>query len=340
MMDNEFSFDLRKRLPPKGHVIAARITAENTDNGFQPNGGPLHNVKFPGSSQTWGYFSVYHNAKIHNYSDSHFGHVFSHCTTRDEATKFLREALQETSIDADFRTNLEYLNALLNHPDFISNKHTTTWLDSLIHESYKPPKNESEHVAICAASMLIFDYGNKQKQAIKESLKKRQYPSKDQFCLNHFGKFIYDGMEYNFKAYPFMPSQYKIVLGDNEVIVSIFPCRDGTYMISFCELKFSIQIQRNNGCIYLTINGSDCLIEFDNDPASIKSPSSGRLVRFLVDDGALVNVDTAVAEVEVMKMYSTIFSKGNGVICLKKQPGSILLPGDLVGIIDIILLMF
>lgn len=328
---NFFSLDLKRRLPPKGHVIAARITAENTDNGFQPNGGELKNVKFPGNCKSWGYFAVYSNGKIHNFSDSHFGHIFSHGSSREDAFQILTEALQETSIDAGFCTNLEYVTALINHPVFQTNNHTTNWLDSLIQDSYRPPKHKSEYIALCAASMLSFEHLIKQKSQLQESLKKRQYPTSEQLQLHTHGKFIYDGLEYNFKSFPFVPSQYRIELGDNEVLVSIFRCRDGSFMVSFCNFKFSVQFNLNNGYFYLIVNGSSYLIEFQNDPSSIKSPSSGRLIKFLVEDGEEVGIDTAIAEVEVMKMYSTVYSKASGIISLKRHPGSTLLPGDLIG---------
>lgn len=41
-----------------GHVIAARITAENPDEGFTPSGGTLQELTFRSSRDVWGYFSV------------------------------------------------------------------------------------------------------------------------------------------------------------------------------------------------------------------------------------------------------------------------------------------
>lgn len=63
--------------PIKTHVMAARITAENPDEGFKPTSGKIHSVRFQSSTDCWGYFSVGLNGGIHEYADSQFGHVFA-----------------------------------------------------------------------------------------------------------------------------------------------------------------------------------------------------------------------------------------------------------------------
>ena len=49
----------------ENHVIAARITAENPDEGFKPTSGSIERVKFQSTSSVWGYFSVGANGGIH-----------------------------------------------------------------------------------------------------------------------------------------------------------------------------------------------------------------------------------------------------------------------------------
>ena len=43
---------------PLGHVIAARITSENPDEGFKPSAGTVHELNFKSNKNVWGYFSV------------------------------------------------------------------------------------------------------------------------------------------------------------------------------------------------------------------------------------------------------------------------------------------
>jgi len=60
----------QQRPKPKGHVIAARITAENPDQGFKPSSGAMQELNFRSSNNVWGYFSVGVSGGLHEYADS------------------------------------------------------------------------------------------------------------------------------------------------------------------------------------------------------------------------------------------------------------------------------
>eukprot|EP00741_Cyanophora_paradoxa_P025194 tig00000350_g24319.t1 len=97
-------FDKKQRVGPKGHVIAARITAENPDEGFQPTSGQIQELNFRSTPNVWGYFSVSGRGGIHEYSDSQFGHLFAWGEDREFARKNLVCALKELSIHGEIRT--------------------------------------------------------------------------------------------------------------------------------------------------------------------------------------------------------------------------------------------
>lgn len=55
--DSNINFsDLREIPRPFGHVISARITSENPDEGFKPTSGSLQDLNFKSSKNVWGYF--------------------------------------------------------------------------------------------------------------------------------------------------------------------------------------------------------------------------------------------------------------------------------------------
>ena len=86
----EFDLDYFKPYDdyPK-HVIAARITAENPDEGFKPTSGKIERITFQSNTQVWGYFSVTADGGVHEYADSQFGHIFANAPTREEARRAL-----------------------------------------------------------------------------------------------------------------------------------------------------------------------------------------------------------------------------------------------------------
>lgn len=59
------------------HVIAARITAENPDEGFKPTSGKIDRITFQSNTKVWGYFSVMADGRVHEFADSQFGHGVS-----------------------------------------------------------------------------------------------------------------------------------------------------------------------------------------------------------------------------------------------------------------------
>jgi hypothetical protein len=97
---------LLKQVMPRGHVIAARITAENTDAGFTPTSGAIEELSFRSTPQVWGYFSLDVHGQVHEFADSQIGHLFSFGTDRNAARKHMVMALKELSIRGDIRTTV------------------------------------------------------------------------------------------------------------------------------------------------------------------------------------------------------------------------------------------
>lgn len=84
--DSIIDFDSPGNKPrPMGHVIAARITSENPDEGFKPSSGTVQELNFRSSKDVWGYFSVAASGGLHEFADSQFGHCFSWGETRQQA---------------------------------------------------------------------------------------------------------------------------------------------------------------------------------------------------------------------------------------------------------------
>lgn len=55
--DSDINFSDLMEIPrPFGHVISARITSENPDEGFKPTSGSLQDLNFKSSKNVWGYF--------------------------------------------------------------------------------------------------------------------------------------------------------------------------------------------------------------------------------------------------------------------------------------------
>lgn len=177
--DNPIDFDQPRHKPhPWGHVIAARITSENPDEGkiasslrlaydpsvilnynstwicflgFKPSSGTVQELNFRSSKNVWGYFSVGASGGLHEFADSQFGHCFSWGEDRNQARENLVVALKELSIRGDFRTTVEYLITLLETESFQQNNIDTAWLDLLISERVRSDKPDVLLAVTCGA---------------------------------------------------------------------------------------------------------------------------------------------------------------------------------------------
>jgi acetyl-CoA carboxylase / biotin carboxylase 1 len=74
---SRIDFRTAKHLPPSGHCIAVRITAENAEAGFKPTSGCIQELNFRSTPNVWGYFSMDSSGSIHEFADSQFGHLFA-----------------------------------------------------------------------------------------------------------------------------------------------------------------------------------------------------------------------------------------------------------------------
>ena len=324
---------------PRGHVIACRITAENPDTGFKPGIGSLSELNFRSSPSTWGYFSVSTSGALHEYADSQFGHVFSYGADREEARKNMVFALKELSIRSDFHTTTEYLVMLLEQDVFVQNQATTAWLDGLIENSVTARRPPTELAVLCGAAVKAHALAKESRDEFKRILHRGQVPPRNTVRTKFSVEFIYDNVKYQFVAKQSAPTSWTLHLQQQQqqqqVHVSLRDLSDGGLLIGLAGASHTVYWFDEVGQTRLVIDGQTCRMEEERDPTQICSPSPGKLVRLLVENGEHVVAGQTIAEIEVMKMYLPLVAQEDGVVSFVKVPGVTLSPGDLLGILSV-----
>ncbi|TCD69094.1 acetyl-coenzyme-A carboxylase [Steccherinum ochraceum] len=332
MMDPEAS-KLQRKPRPKGHVVAVRITAENPDAGFKPSSGSLQELNFRSSTNVWGYFSVNSAGGLHEFADSQFGHIFAYGEDRGESRKNMVVALKELSIRGDFRTTVEYLIKLLELQAFEDNTITTGWLDSLISDKLTAERPDTTLAVICGAVTKAHLASDACWAEYKRILDKGQAPSKDVLKTVFGIDFIYDNVRYSFTATRSSLILWTLYLNGGRTVVGARPLADGGLLVLLNGKSHTIYWREEVGAMRLMVDSKTCLIEQENDPTQLRSPSPGKLVRFLVESGDHINAGEQYAEIEVMKMYMPLVASEDGIVQFVKQPGVSLEPGDILGIL-------
>ncbi|EJD34911.1 hypothetical protein AURDEDRAFT_117527 [Auricularia subglabra TFB-10046 SS5] len=340
---SEIDFDMIKpesnqtqRKPrPKGHVIAVRITAENPDAGFKPSSGTLQELNFRSNNNVWGYFSVGSAGGLHEFADSQFGHIFAYGADRGQSRKNMVVALKELSIRGDFRTTVEYLINLLQTQAFEENTITTAWLDTLISNKLTPERPDWALAVICGAVTKAHILSEGCWAEYKRILDKGQVPAKDVLKTVFAVEFIYEGSRYQFTAARASVNTWWLFLNGGKTLVGARSLADGGLLVLLDGKSHSVYWREEVGATRLMIDSKTCLIEQENDPTQLRSPSPGKLVRFLIDSGDHIKAGEAYAEIEVMKMYMPLVASEDGVAQFVKQPGVSLEPGDILGILTL-----
>ncbi|KAK0238625.1 acetyl CoA carboxylase [Armillaria nabsnona] len=326
---------LQRRPRPKGHVVAVRITAENPDAGFKPSSGSLQELNFRSSTNVWGYFSVSTAGGLHEFADSQFGHIFAYGEDRSESRKNMIIALKEISIRGEFRTTVEYLIKLLELEAFKNNTITTGWLDSLISNRLTAERPDATLAVISGAVTKAYLASEACWNEYKRILDKGQVPSRDTLKTIFSIDFIYENVRYSFTAARSSMTVWTLYLNGGRTMVGARPLADGGLLVLLDGKSHSVYWQEEVGALRLMVDAKTCLIEQENDPTQLRSPSPGKLIRYFVDSGDHINAGEQYAEIEVMKMYMPLVASEDGIVQLIKQPGVSLDPGDIVGILTL-----
>jgi 3-methylcrotonyl-CoA carboxylase alpha subunit len=127
---------LPKKLQRKGHAIEVRIYTENPENNFLPSTGTIEYLSIPKENKSLRIdCGVEKGNKIHHSFDPMILKITAHGSSRAKTIETLLKALQKTVIFG-VNTNTNYLQWVLQHPDFIQAQHYTQWTSKTL-ESFQ-----------------------------------------------------------------------------------------------------------------------------------------------------------------------------------------------------------
>lgn len=333
---DKIDFMTEERKPIDSHVIAARITAENPDEGFKPTSGSIERIKFQSTSNVWGYFSVGPNGGIHEFADSQFGHLFAKGANREQARKGLILALKELEVRGNIRTTVEYLVQLLETKEFIENTIDTSWLDGIIREQSVKKNIEPHLVVVSAAVHRAFQHVKEGTEAIEESFRKGQVSVSGIPTINSFEvEVAYQDTKYPFVVERLAEDVYRLKCGGNVLDVEATLAADGSLLATFGGETHRIFGLDEPLGLRLVLDGNTILMPTIFDPSELRTDVTGKVVRYLQDNGEEVKEGEAYVEVEAMKMIMPIKASEAGKITHNLSPGSVISTGDLLATLEL-----
>ena len=329
-----FDMDALPRPEPSCTVIAARITAENAEEGFKPTSGKISDLTFASTTNVWGYFSVTAGSSLHEFSDSQFGHLFASGPTREDARRALVRALSNVVIRGEIRTPVEYLSNVLETDDFKDNTFDTAWLDKRIRSGILT-RSVNLHEVACGALARVHAAAKKRADEFETALVRGQIPPLSLLDSSYSVSLIFDSIKYVFDVIQTGPFGYSLTLNGTTWEAELVDLADGTHLVYMDGKTFSLYAREEAAGLRIIVDGRTCVFSDEFDPSLIRSLTPGKVVKFVVDDASHVAAGDVIADIEVMKMITALVAPASGVVSFAKSEGSILAPGMVVATLDL-----
>ncbi|SCP05586.1 biotin carboxylase subunit of acetyl CoA carboxylase, putative [Plasmodium ovale] len=338
-------FDFYNNRPyVKNHVIAARITAENSNDSFKPTSGKVKRIYFQNSKDVWGYFSI-NDGFVHEYSDSQIGHIFAKGKNREIARKNLILSLRKLNIDGDIKTVTRYLAKILETKAFIDNNITTNWLDTVIEGKKYIYYNAFHIIIFCAAIFKLLIHFTSEKENVVDALYREDIAikPKDAIIYNVKNKmknaYIFDitfqNVKYNFKSFNTGENLYNLQINEQRIeLFAEYDKENNKVFTSFNDQTYIYTCSEDSLGIHMQLKKDNIFIPKITNPYQLISNTNGKIVKYLVKDGDNIKKNEDYVEIEAMKMIMTFKATETGILKHKMSEGTIIKIGDLLGVIE------
>jgi 3-methylcrotonyl-CoA carboxylase alpha subunit len=271
-----------------GHAVEARVYAEDPEHDFLPSTGKLWALRLPEQGDGIRVDSgVVEGGAVTPHYDPMIAKVIAHGATRDEALDRLVAALTQTIV-AGPKSNVAFLKALANHPDFRAGKLDTGLIDRnrVALGAVEQPVDEQ---AVAAAARLL-------------AQRAAGPPSRDPWAMPD-----------SFATWERRDVLTLTVDGARRDI----GYRDDAPEVAITDAEDAILVIRNNRQTRVALfDPFDVDLDaMDNaGGAAVKSPMHGKLVALMVKPGDAVIRGQKVAVVEAMKMEHALAAPRDGVV--------------------------
>ena len=328
----------QQELTINGHAFEARLYAEDPDNGFLPETGiltehtppqPSHYVRVDTGVRCGDEVSVFYDpmiAKLIVWDES-----------RERALRRLATALRQYHI-AGVTTNVDYLQRLATHPEFIAANLTTTFIDKHTASLQQSKKVSDEQLAMMALICVL----PREKTAVTSPWETSSswrmngaYQKTLQLAVAGTGNFAVD------IRWPEQASDDWLIAIDGNALRANGKWLKDTLQLNINDHLQTIRVSEDGetrtiftqqGC--LTFNeikpdtGSD---EGSGTENTFTAPMNGTIVACPVEAGTKVKKDTVLVIMEAMKMEHSIKAPCDGTLeTLFCSPGTMINGGSVL----------
>jgi 3-methylcrotonyl-CoA carboxylase alpha subunit len=330
---------LQADIATAGHAIEVRICAEDPANDFLPETGTMALFAAPENNPDGSVrldTGVVSGDTISVYYDPMIAKLITYGVDRAEAARLMQGALAQTEV-VGIKTNLGFLQTLVQHPAFLSG-HTDTNFIARYRETLMKPVAMSDLMLAAACARVLDD----------ESVEVCNDPwtQKSGWRMNGFAsrliEFKLEGQEEPIECHVEIGSgNLRFRRGENAAKPFAWLQRDdGTLKVRLGDEKFATRVLRAGEAItVITAESRARLTLFDpfhfeqedsGTAGRLTSMMPGRVVKLIAKAGDMVIKGQPLIILEAMKMEHTIVSPKDGTISEARFKENDLVPADAV----------
>ncbi len=309
----------------KGHAIEVRLYAEDPGRDFLPASGWIEHLEWPEASP---YLRVETGVQARDRISVHYDPMLAKLVVWDAsralALRRLRRALDQTRI-AGLCTNLAFLYAVANHPEFAAGSVTTDFIarnrDDLI-----PEQRPADDPVLAAAVLhLLLERAQVAKERAAQSCDPRSpWTLAEGWRLNDQAservafeegpevEVAYLGGGCYQLALPGGRYEARARLEDHELVFSLDGARQRATVVAQAQQRTVMLQHRVHTLTHIDPLAS--VAHVDDTAGSLTSPMPGRIIEVLVEVGAAVTRGQPLLILEAMKMEHTVSAPADGVV--------------------------
>lgn len=313
------------RLIGNGHAIEVRIYAEDPESGFLPATGQLRRLRFPTHDARID-SGVIENDLVSVFYDPMIAKLIVHAPDRGQAIAALKSALQATEISG-IKNNIDFLEVLIRHPDFIAAKIDTGYLDRNLAQVFQAATELPELVLVAAALTQLSIAGS-----VNPNDPHSPWSITDAWRIGHLGKqvlaFDYRGQRIEVLAHGAI-GQFELDFSGATVRVSQFSQHGNQLNFSYANADdqsraVSMQVSVDAEEIHVHdgkrryVLRRKAAFAFEASAApkadAVRAPMPGRVVFVRSEVGAKVEEGEELLVLEAMKMELSLKAPRAGEI--------------------------
>ncbi|MFP4644541.1 MAG: carboxyl transferase domain-containing protein [Spirochaetales bacterium] len=299
---------------PSGHVVEARLNAEDPDREFTPSPGYVASFKIPSGPGIRVDSGIEQGSTIPSLFDSMVAKIIAYGPSRTAALARLERALRELRIRIEGgTTNRSFLLALLANERVRSGPVHTRFVEALLAE--RSELRDGPDAPVAFVSIAIEQYLRTTAEELAnftQQLSTSGSPREVRAGHGHVAYLRYRGVAYEVLVRSLGDNEYHVIVG-NTVQHVTYLRREQEALLKTQTKRYNIQTVERGDTIQCEVDGQPYILEIESS-GSIKAPSPSIVLGVSVEPGQYVSRGDVVVTLEAMKMEMVVEAPEDGTV--------------------------